>query len=222
MQQNVPLRAETVRGGEEKRWTIFGVEVVYLALVGICTALIGWLAENTVKALSEGVIDSRFHILPFISPYALVPFAVHIFLGNADSLTVFGRRIFRGDSVTSKLLSNLTCYLVICLAVFLGEFAVGNLWEVCFGVQLWNYSGLPLQVTQYAGLIPSLGYGTGAYVLFKFLYPALYKLFRRIPFRVAKGVSVVLGTLIVLDTLLMAVGIMVTGEAVQLWRVVLW
>lgn len=208
---------------ENKRLTIFGVEFVWLALMGIAMAFIGWVAENAVKIISDGVMDSRFHTLPFISPYALIPFAVHLMLGNADELTLFGKKVFRNNTAFSKVLSNVVALSMICLAaVFLGELAVGNLWDICFGVRLWDYSNLPLQVTQYAGLIPALGYGAGAYLLFKFAYTPLLKLLRtKGNFRAAKAVVAVLGTLIVADTFVMAMHIAVLGEAPMLWQICL-
>ena len=58
--------AVKTQSAPEKRLKIFGVEFVYLYLLGIGFAFVGWLAENTVKAVSDGIIDSRFHTLPFI------------------------------------------------------------------------------------------------------------------------------------------------------------
>ncbi len=208
---------------EKKCLKIFGVEFVYLAILGIGTAFVGWIAENTVKAISDGVIDSRYHVLPFISPYALIPFAVHILLGSADDIAFFGRKVFKKSTVATKILSNVIAIALICLAVFLGELAVGNFWEYFFGEQLWDYSNLPLQVTQYAGLIPSLGYGLGAWLLFRFAYTPLLRLCRKkLNFKVAKVVAIVLGTLIVADTLIMCIHIAVTGEALMLWSIQLW
>lgn len=214
--------AVKTQSAPEKRLKIFGVEFVYLYLLGIGFAFVGWLAENTVKAVSDGIIDSRFHTLPFISPYALIPFAMHIALGNADDISFFGRKVFKNPSLKTKIASNVLTVSVICSAVFLGELAVGNLWDKAFGVQLWNYSNLPLQVTQYAGLIPSLGYGIGAYILFKFVQTPLLKLLqRKCPFKVAKIIDLTLGVLIVLDTLAMVLQIIIFKRAPLLWRIYL-
>ena len=217
-----PTEACAAPTAEKKRWTIFGAEVVYLYLLGIGMAFIGWIAENTVKAISDGYIDSRFHVLPFRSPYALIPFALHIALGNADDLAFFGKKVFKKKTLKTKILSNVITAVTICGAVFLGELAVGNLWDKAFGVKLWNYSNLPLQVTQYAGLIPSLGYGLGAYILFKFVQcPLLRLLQRKCPFRVAKIIDLTLGVVIVLDTLAMVLQIIIFNQAPLLWKLYL-
>lgn len=79
----------------KKRIKIFGEEFVYLYMTGILTAFIGWIAENTVKLVSSGIVDSRFHLLPFISPYALIPIALHVMLKDPDNVCIFGKTLFR-------------------------------------------------------------------------------------------------------------------------------
>lgn len=208
---------------EKKRFTVMGVEFVYLYLIGIGFAMLGWIAENTVRVITQGVFDSRFHLLPFISPYALIPFAFQILLGDPDRLSPFGHRIFKRENLKTKVLSNLLCLALILGAVFLGELVIGNLWEILFGVKLWNYSAFPLHITQYAGLIPTLGYGGGAFLLFRFVYkPLLGLLQRKVTFKAAKGICLTLGIAIVLDTLIMAIQIAILHEPPMYWSVKLW
>lgn len=208
---------------EKKRLTVMGVEFVYLYFFGIGVAGLGWIVENVVKIISQGYFDCRFHLLPFISPYALIPFAFQILLGDPDSVAVFGHKLFKKDNTKNKVLSNLICISLICAAVFLGELAIGTMWEAVSGVQLWNYSNLPLQVNQYAGLIPSVGYGCGAYLIFRFVYKPLLKVIRKkVKFNVAKIICCTLGVLIVLDTLIMAIQIIAFGQAPMYWQVHLW
>lgn len=212
--------AGNTAGTEKKRLTVMGVEFVYLYLFGICVAAVGWIAENTVKIIMQGYFDCRFHLLPFISPYALIPFAFQVLLGDPDNLAVFGHRVFKNDSLKNKILSNILCAVLICGAVFLGEFAIGTMWEKLSGVQLWNYSNLPLQINQYAGLIPALGYGGGAYLIFRFIYKPLLGLMRRkVSFGVAKTICCTLGVAIVLDTFAMAVQIIAFGQPPMYWQV---
>ena len=204
----------------KKPFTIFGVEAVYLCVLGIATAFLGWLAENVVKIISNGTFDCRFHLLPFISPYALIVFAVHIVFGNPDNIAPFGRQLFRNDNPYSKICSNILVLAIIYIFVFFGELIVGNTWEILFGVKLWNYSSSPLHITQYAGLIPTLGYGTGAYLLFRFVpTPSLKFLQKNMKHRTALILSCTLGVLIVLDTLIMILVTAITRQAPMYWSV---
>ena len=199
-----------------------GVEFCYLYVIGIGFALLGWVAENTVRIITKGIIDCRFHLFPFISPYALVPFAFQLVLGDPDDITIFGHKVFKRETLKTKVLSNILCIVLILGGVFLGELAIGNLWELLFGVQLWNYSAFPLHITQYAGLIPTLGYGGGAYLLFRFVYKPLLRAVRKMKYGVAKGICLSLGILILLDTLAMAIQIAILHEPPMYWSIKLW
>lgn len=205
---------------EKKRLTLAGVEFVYVYILGIGTAFLGWVGENCVRLVSQGILDSRFHITPFISVYALVPIAFQLLLGDPDDLAIFGHRLFREKKASTKIISNLTCIVLIFAAVFFGELIVGSAWEFFTGVKLWNYSTLPLHVTQYAGLIPTVGYGGAAYLLFRFAYKPLLSLLRRkVSFKKAKTVCCTLGVWIVVDSLIMALHIIILHTPPVYWSV---
>lgn len=198
--------------------TVFGVPFVDLFLIGIGAAFAGWLTENVFHLFFSGMIDSRFHLLPFLSPYALIPLAMHILMGDANDLKIFGRRVFKQKSRKSAFLSNVLCLGLILLTIFLGELAVGNLWEALFGVKLWDYSGRVGHITQYACLVSVLGNGIGAYLLFRFAYaPTLRFVQANVPHRVALAICATLGTAIVLDTAVMILRTAVTGAAPTYW-----
>ncbi len=202
---------------EEKRAKIFGVEVAYIALLSIAVAFLGWTLENAFRLFRNGVVDSRFNILPFIAPYMSLPFIFHILFGDANRIRMFKR--FRGDTKKSIILSNIVTYLMLSLGVFVLEFIIGNMWDVFFGVTLWNYSKLPLNFTKFTSPITTFGFGLFAYILLKFVMPPALKLVRtKVKYNTAKWVSIILGSLIILDTVRMAICIIVLGEAPHLWR----
>lgn len=205
---------------ENKRVKILGKDLIYLCFFGIIFAFLGWVAENIARGVTQGVVDSRYHILPFISPYGLVPLAYHVLLGDPDDITVFGKKIFKVKSTRSVVLSNIMCLGIICGGVFVSELIVGNLWKILFDVQLWNYSSQPFNVTQYAGLIPTVGYGGGAYLIFKFLYKPVFNLIvNKVSFRTAKIVVLTLGVLILLDTAIMTAQIIFLKEVPVYWSI---
>lgn len=209
---------------EKKRWKILGVEVVYLYLFGIFVAFLGWVGENIPRAINPVVatIDSRFHILPFISPYLLISFAIHLVISDPDHLAFFGKPIFKTKTRKTCVLSNLICYALLCAGVFFGELVVGNLWEVLFGVQLWNYNGWPLTVTQYTSIVTTVGFGTAAYLIVRFVYKPMMRLIcTKVPFKVAKWICLTLGVAIVLDTVWMNIQMAMLGEAPVYWKIVL-
>lgn len=170
---------EKITQREKKTLSVFGVPVLHLLTLAVVFAFLGWIAENAAKLVTTGIIDCRFHFLPFIPVYGIVPFAIAIAVGNVDEFAPFGKKIFKTRTKKTVILSNLIVLSLFYVFVFLGELAVGNAWEYLTGVQLWDYSSQPLICTRYAGLIPTLGYGTGAYVLAKFFYPFSLRLIER-------------------------------------------
>lgn len=203
----------------QKRKTFFGEDIVYLALMGIIIANLGWVMENIIKLITNGFMDARFHILPFIMPYGLIPFAYQFFIGNVDDLTVFGKKIFKTKTKKTKIFSNILVLVFLCVGVFVSEFIVGNLWEKLFGVKLWWYSSRALTVTQYAGLFPSLGYGITSYLFFKFLYNPFLNLLKKIPFDKAKIIVIFLGILILADSIVCMMYMIINGKGLMLWKI---
>lgn len=186
--------------------------------MGILMSLVGWIAENFARAVTQGILDARFHILPFISAYSLIVFAFYYLCGDPNDFRPFGRRIFREKTKKTVILSNLLALLFAFLFVFVAELFVGNLWDALFGVELWNYLNQPLHVTQYAGLIPTLGYGGGGFLLLKFVFLPLLRLLQaRMSYKTALILTLTLGVLILLDTLRMIVLMGVLGEAPIYW-----
>lgn len=208
---------------EKPRFTLCGIEPAYLLLMSIVFAFIGWVGENAAIFVNRGEIDCRFHFLPFIPVYGLVPIAIHLLFGNTNDLSPFGRKLFKKRGKGTVVLSNVLALVIIFAAVFLGELAVGNLWEALTGVSLWNYAEQPFHVTKYAGLIPMLGYGGAAYLLSKLIIePGLPFLKKKVPYRVALIIVCVLGGLLLLDDAIMCVYLFVFREKPVWWLIKLF
>lgn len=207
----------------KKRLMLFGNEFVYIYVLAIAASFIGWVVENIARLVGAGILDCRFHILPFISPYGLAVFAMYIAIGDTDSMAFFNKKIFKKDTKKTKILSNLLSFAIICAFVFFGELVFGNLMEACFGVKLWNYSAHPLHVTQYASLFTTLGFGAGAWFIMKFcFYPALRFLQRKMNYKAAVILVLTLGIAIVADTCGMVLQVIITGNAPMYWSIKVW
>lgn len=203
---------------EDKNTFKFVKDLPYLGILGIIFAFLGWIVENVARLVTLGIIDSRFHFLPFISPYGLVVFALYLLIGNADEISIFGHKLFKEKNKKTIVFSNIITFITICLFVFLGELIVGNLWDVLFDVKLWNYTDQPLHVTRYAGLITSLMYGGGVYLLHKFvMYPLLNFFRNKINYKNAAIFSIICGSIIVIDTLIMMITSMFFGGPFIYW-----
>lgn len=202
--------------------TFFGADLTYLCLFGIICAFIGWAAENTVRAISLGIVDSRFHILPFIPVYGVIPFAIQILIGDPNDIAPFGKKLFAKRNFGSVLMSNLLTILLIGGAVFFGELIVGNAWDFFFDVQLWNYLNQPFHVTRYAGLYSTLGAGLGAYFATKLIFHPFMKFCEKKGNRkIAIIISAILIPLLLLDGANFILQIVLNGEAPVYWSITL-
>ena len=139
MQALAEFRAQPVKEESQP----FSAKAACVFLLMIITAHIGWVAENTVKLISSGIIDNRFHVLPFIFPYGLAFLTMHLVLGDTDDIGFFGKKLFKTKTKRTKIASNFIYVAIVCFFVFIGELGVGNAYEWATGASLWDYSSQP-------------------------------------------------------------------------------
>lgn len=205
---------------EKTHIKVFGKEFAYIFIIIIIGSFIGFAAENTGRLITKGILDSRYHYLPFIFGYGIAVFAMYLALGTPDDMHFFGKKLFKEKSRKNSMLSNIIYLLVIYFFVFFGEIAVGVFYEKTTGLSLWDYSTMPLHVTKYASVITMILYGTGAYAIMKFAFGPLYRLLqRKMPINIANIINFSLGTLIIIDCIYMICYTLITHELPIRWSI---
>lgn len=202
-----------------RKTSTFREDFPYLCVMAVFASFVGWIGENVAIFIGSGRLDSRFYILPFISSYGLIVLFLYAALRDVDHATFFGKPLFKGDTLASKILSNLYCLLFITVAVFLGEILVGTFWEKAFGVVLWDYTNHAYCITRYTCLSNILLYGGAGYLIFRLGFSPLLRVIKKIPRKTAKIVGYTLGILILLDTAFMFVYVAVFKKAPVYWSV---
>lgn len=167
---------------------------------------------------SDGIVDNRYHILPFIGVYGLIPFAF-IIIGNPDRLTPFGINIFKKDDRKTKIISNIIYLFTIMFIVAAGEIVVGTLFEKIANVKLWDYSDKFLHITRYTCLKSILGFGCGTYLISKFVFFPLYKLITIKSTNKNLSIFRYLYFLITLDMLVMIITTIVLKSKRKYWQI---
>jgi len=165
----------------KNKTSVFLENLPYLCVLAVIVSFAGWVGENIATLIGSRKIDSRFHLLPFISPYGLIVILLYAAFRDVDRATFFGKPLFKKDTVGTRIWSNLYCLVVITAAVFVGELIVGNLWEKAFGVILWDYTNHPYCVTRYTCLSTTLLYGAGGYLFFRLIFAPLFRLIKKLP-----------------------------------------
>lgn len=213
VEQNPQIEAEKEK---DNVW----VKIAALSAFGVIIAMAGWVMENIGCLIAKGSIDCRFHFLPMIPEYALIPFAFDLLLGSADDISFFGKHVFKKKTKTTKVLSNILCLALICLAIFLGEEGVGNFMEMTNGAVLWDYTEMPMSFSKYTCGPSVFGLGIISYLIFKFIFPPVTKFFmKKAENTTFRRIFLTLDVLMIIDASIMIVTTMITGQGPLYWEI---
>ncbi|MCD8309478.1 MAG: putative ABC transporter permease [Clostridia bacterium] len=208
---------KTVKAKEPKK--LFGYELPYIGVAMIVFSFLGFIAENAARMVTKHIFDCRHQLLPFLFAYGIALLAIHIILGTPGGMRFFNKKLFTQKGVKYSILSHVTYFAVLFLVIFAGEIAVGEFYEACTGVVLWDYSDMPLHVTKYTSVISCSLYGGGVYLIMAFAFKPMMKLIQKIGRTAAAILCCTLGTAIIIDFIIMVITIFVTGTAPVYWSV---
>lgn len=198
---------------------LYDYDISRLWLAGLVYAHIGYWVENLFRLVSKGVLDSRNQILPFLFCYSIAMWALYFALGTPKKARAFNIRLFTKDDKKTQILSQLYYFCVVFLFVFFGEIVVGTLFEKISGIQLWNYSGIPLHVTQYTSVPTTTALSAGVLVLMEYFFTPLMQRIELIPYGKLLKLDYILGGAVVLDWLIMMISINVFKVSPAYWSI---
>ncbi|MCD7796804.1 MAG: putative ABC transporter permease [Clostridiales bacterium] len=154
----------------EKVIKLYEYDVSHLWLAGLIYSHIGYWVENLFRLISKGVLDSRNQLLPFLFCYAIAMWVLYFALDTPKKARLFNKRLFTKHDKKTNFLSQLYYFCVVFLFVFFGEIVVGLLFEKISGIQLWNYNGIPLHVTQYTSVPTCTAMSLGVVILIEYFF----------------------------------------------------
>jgi len=216
--QNSNVKSLTTQKSPPK---LFGIELSYIGIVMIIGSFAGWLTENIFRLINAKILDSRYHVLPFIFAYGIAVFAMFLVLGNPNDVHIFGLKIFKSNFKLKKLWSNLIYLAVVILFVGIGEILAGYFYEITTGLSLWNYSHVPLHITKYTSLPTMIAFGFGAWLFMKFIFfPLIHWQQKHMSYKLATFINWTLGLLIAIDGLAMVIILLITKVKPLYWRII--
>ena len=190
-----------------------------ILMMAIVASFIGFVVENTFKIFMNGYFDNRYMFLPFLLGYGVFEAALSILIGTPEELFPIKEKPIR----IKKPWNYVVYFLVAVVLVSLGELALGFAVEKIAGFHYWDYTNLPLNFTRYTSLPTSIGFGLVITLYMGVIYPRLMKFFeKKKGSRLFKAISLVLGTLLVIDFIISFAVMIITGERMLIWRVVLF
>ncbi len=117
-------------------------------------SLMGFLLENIWMSVAVGYIDNRNMNFPFLIGYGLFVTALYLLFGTPGNPKIFGKEmVFQSENF-----KGIAYFLIIMLAVSLGEIVLGKTVEKACHFYWWDYSDLPLHITRYTSIPTSMGF----------------------------------------------------------------
>lgn len=97
---------------------------------------------------TKGYIDNRNMCFPFLLGYGIAILLIFAILGTPKKLWLLGKLI----PIKSKFLKTLIYFLGVMVCVSVGEIVIGTVVEKTCHFCWWDYSRLPLHITQYTSI----------------------------------------------------------------------
>ncbi|MGN0601976.1 MAG: hypothetical protein ACI4I7_04620 [Oscillospiraceae bacterium] len=198
---------------------LYDYTIADLWLASLVFANIGYWVENLFRLFSKGILDSRNQVLPFLFCYSIAMWALYFALGTPKKARIFNHKIISDDSIKSQRLSVLCYFLISFFFIFFGEIVVGTMFEKISGIQLWNYSGIPLHMTQYTSVPTTIALSTGVIVLMEYFFTPLMNAIHKLKKKTVLKIDYILGGLIIIDWLYMMISINFFKVSPNYWSI---
>ncbi|MGN0747566.1 MAG: putative ABC transporter permease [Aristaeellaceae bacterium] len=157
----------------------------YLFLIFLMGSLVGWLYEELFYWATEGLLRNRGVLY---GPW----------------LPIYGVGAL-GIQALKPLKKHPALLLLLCAGVAgVVEYAVGYVSMQVFGLRLWDYRGLLLNVDGIVCLRSVASFGVMGLAFLYLLEPACARLFRKLPVSAIRGGSLALLAVFLLDCILSA------------------
>ena len=169
----------------EKRQKLSADRLCYLFLIFLAGCLVGWIYEEIFYWITEGLLRNRGILYgPWLPIYGI------------GALGIYALKPLKGRPAL----------LFLCCVVLSGvvEYIIGYVGIQAFGLRLWDYRGLFLNLQGIICLRSVLSFGILGLVFHYLLEPLGEKLYRSIPGRTVQSVSMFLLTLFIADCVLSA------------------
>ena len=181
------VKTKAVAGAENKteslRGKVTAEKLCYLFLVFLLGCFAGWIYEEIFYWITEGMLRNRGILYgPWLPIYGI------------GALGIYALKPIKKHPVLMFLL---------CVAVTgVVEYIIGFAGIHLFGMRLWDYRGLFLNISGIICFRSVVSFGILGLVFHYLLEPIGEKLFRKTPFRIIKAVCTAFALLLLTDCVL--------------------
>ncbi len=189
--------------------------VFALILVIVLVSFLGFIVENISTSISDGKIDNRNMTLPFLLGYGLAILVIYKLFGTPNEPLFWGKEI----TLNSSFFSFIYYFAITFLCVSIGELILGHFIEWTCQIKWWDYSALPLHVTQYTSIPTSLAFATLITVFMKYLFSPLINIFAKLNPQLLAILSISLLIILSIDFVHSGIYMFTHHSTLKLWRI---
>lgn len=166
-----------------------------LMMIVAVISFLGFAVENLWLLVTKGYMDNRGMLFPFLIGYGLAVLLIYCLFGTPRKLCFFEKTI----RIKSKLLRLLFYFFIVMLCICVGEILLGKLVEKTCHFCWWDYSKLPLHITQYTSIPTSAGFSVLIVIFMNTIFMPLYEYFLSWEDKLLQNTSVILFMLMLSD-----------------------
>ena len=170
-------------------------EIMVLCMIAAVISFLGFVVENVWLAATKGYMDNRSMCFPFLVGYGIAVILIYFIFGLPKKIWFFGKTLF----IQSKLVKILIYFLGVMLCICIGEILLGKLVEKVCHFCWWNYSALPMHITQYTSIPTSSMFSSMITLFMAAFFEPLYNFFMSWNEATLSIVAITLGLLMLGD-----------------------
>lgn len=186
-----------------------------LILIVVLVSFLGFIVENISTTISDRKIDNRNMTLPFLLGYGLAILLIFTLFGTPNDPMFFGKSII----INGNLKSFLYYFIITFLCVSIGELILGHLIEWTCQIKWWDYSELPLHITQYTSIPTSTAFALLITVFMKYLFYPLLNGFSKLNPQLLAILSLSLITILSIDFIHSGIYMFTHRTTLKLWHI---
>ena len=189
--------------------------VFALILVIVLVSFLGFIVENISTIISDRKVDNRNMTLPFLLGYGLAILVIYKLFGTPNKPLFWGKEI----TLNSSFFPFIYYFAITFLCVSIGELILGHLIEWTCQIKWWDYSALPLHVTQYTSIPTSLAFATLITIFMKYLFSPLIDIFSRLNPQILAILSLSLIIILSIDFVHSGIYMFTHHSTLKLWHI---
>ncbi len=191
------------------------IKAAAMCLLITIVSFLGYMVETVFVAMTDGYIDNRNMLLPFLLGYGLAMAGIYGAFGTPTAPRFFGIRL----NCRRAAWGVLYYFGVVFLAVSAGEALMGIFVEACFDITWWDYSSIPLHVTKFTSVPTSLAFTALVMLFMHAFFERIYRACQRMNRTVLYVLALVFMVLLAADFMISGVQMFLTHDFVRYWRI---